>query len=138
MNGFLFRNANITLKYFAKEVLRHFRMYKIVREWKQEKSLLHGVVLLSQWFNVEQKHLTDFCEIDHIIQKIADHVQQQHLIEDINTRTADKNDNFSTTQNRKKLNIINKVLFEEMRLLSYERRCVFSFTIFDIIKVIIY
>lgn len=113
-------------------------MHKIVREWKQEKSLLHGVVLLSQWFNVGQKHVTDFREIDHILREIVHHVKQQQLNEEKKMEPADAKTDLSTqTEAEKIFAIINQVLFEKMRLFSHERRSVYSFTIFDIIEVML-
>lgn len=75
---------------------------------ESQKSLLAGAVLISQWGQMEQNHLTTLSEVESIIDSIAQRVIQVAGEKRSETRTEDPR------QVRMMLNCLNQVLYEEM------------------------
>ena len=105
----------LTCKYYAQKVLRYIRSRRIESEWQElmrqpepQKSLLEGAVLISQWGQIEQQHLTSLSEVD----KILDNMRQR-VVELLgeNKSIFDAEDPRAV---RKVLNCINLVLYGEM------------------------
>lgn len=73
-----------------------------------EKSLLEGAVLISQWGQIEQEHLTSLQEVEQILDNIALRVRELVHMNNIVLDT----DNRRTV--RQILNCVNQVLYDEM------------------------
>lgn len=76
----------------------------------EQKSLLAGAVLISQWGQMEQKHLTSLSEIESIIDSIANRVRQV-VGEKRSTSEVRSED---PRHVRMMLNCLNQVLYDEM------------------------
>lgn len=108
----LCRNENFTSKYYAKKVLRYLRSRRIERKWvdlislpESQKSLLEGAVLISQWGQMEQEHLTNLSEVKEILDGIAARVTQL---------VGEKKNADDPKTIRKVLTCINQVLYGEI------------------------
>ena len=105
----------LTAKFYAKKVLRYLRRRRIESKWQelmrlpeQQKSLLEGAVLISQWGQIEQQHLTSLSDVCDILDKMSQRVmdllgEDQTIFDAEDPRTV-----------RKVRTCINQVLYVEM------------------------
>jgi hypothetical protein len=77
------RNEDLTIKYYAKKVLVHFRTCRLEKKWHSfltsptyKESLLEGALLVSQWGQVEHEQKKSLSEIEDIIDNISKRVRQ--------------------------------------------------------------
>lgn len=98
-------------------MLRYLRSCRLERQWHElnalpesQKSLLAGAVLISQWGQMEQNHLTSLHEVESIIDSIAQRVMQ--VIAE--KRTPSEVQTGDPRHVRMILNCLNQVLYEEM------------------------
>ncbi len=96
-------------------MLQYLRSQRIQNMWlnlmtrpNSEKSLLEGAVLIAQWGQIEQEHLTSLQEVEQIMDNIV--LRARQLVH-INSIVLDP-ENRRTV--RQVLNCVNQVLYEEM------------------------
>lgn len=112
-------NENLTSRFYANQALGYVRRCRIQTMWQNfkakpesEKSLLEGAMLISQWGQIDQEHLTSLSEVETILESIAQRVRQLADMkrDAIDAKTA--TDDPRTV--RKILNCLNQVLYDEM------------------------
>ncbi len=135
---FEFRDENLTILFYAQKILRYLRTKNLEQNWVSynlqpihKRSLLEGIVMISQWFQIEQECLVSLEEVDCVIENIANRVR--HLVNaksnDLNVKT-DVND---PEVARKIFAVMKNVLYKEMQfscveigedLFSFQNMCV--------------
>lgn len=109
----------MTSRFYANQALGYVRRCRIQTMWQNfkakpesEKSLLEGAMLISQWGQIDQEHLTSLSEVETILESIAQRVRQLADMkrDAIDAKTA--TDDPRTV--RKILNCLNQVLYDEM------------------------
>jgi F-box protein 21 len=110
------RNEDLTIKYYAKKVLVHFRTCRLEKKWHSfltsptyKESLLEGALLVSQWGQVEHEQKKSLSEIEDIIDNISKRVRQ---LVDAKNSTGEAYSVLKTV--RITLDCIKTVLYDEM------------------------
>ena len=103
----------LTAKFYAKKVLRYVRSRIIESKCQAlmrqpQKSLLEGAVLISQWGQIDQQHLTSLKDVGEILDKMSQRVmgllgENKIIFDAENPRIV-----------RKVLNCINQVLYGDV------------------------
>jgi F-box protein 21 len=101
----------LTSRFYARKLLKYFRNYVIERKLKdmmalpeQDKSILVGAILISQWVQTEQEQMISLPAVELQLESITKRVTQ--LLADKNTS--------STFTAKEVLDCINTVLYHEM------------------------
>lgn len=90
------------------------KWWNYLEQSEEQKSLLEGAVLVSQWLEVSEEFLTNSCDVGNTLEKIIQRVK--HLVKEKKKSSLAVRfdaDLSAVTSSRDILNVINQVLFLE-------------------------
>jgi hypothetical protein len=116
------RNSNLTLQYYAREVLDYSRRQKLHSKWQclvsqdeNKISFLECAMVISQWLQIDQKELPTISDIQNEMNEISNRVQtvlDQELLRESNEGRVITNQEIRV---KIILSSINKVFFDELK-----------------------
>ncbi|XP_046447033.1 uncharacterized protein LOC124196199 [Daphnia pulex] len=131
-------NENLTISFHAQKVLRYLRAKNLEKNWVSynlqpihNRSLLEGIVMISQWVQMEKECLVSLEEVECAIGNIVNRVRQI-----VNAKSNDshaKTDVNDPEVARKIFAVMKNVLYKEMQfscveigedLFSFQNMCV--------------
>lgn len=135
---FEFRDENLTILFYAQKILRYLRAKNLEKNWVSynlqpihKRSLLEGIVMISQWVQMEKECLVSLEEVECVIENIANRVR--HLLNAKSNDSHVKTDVNDPEVARKIFAVMKNVLYKEMHfscveigedLFSFQNMCV--------------